>query len=48
MPRMDIHESDKEFLLDVELPGMDKKDIKVGIKNNVLTISGERKEEKKV
>lgn len=48
MPRMDIHEADKEFLLDIEVPGIDKKDIKIGVKNDVLTISGERKEDKKV
>lgn len=45
-PRVDVHETDKEIYMDVELPGMDKKDIKVDIKNGVLTISGERKEER--
>ena len=47
-PRADIHETDKEILINVELPGINKKDVKVEAKNNVLTISGERKEEKKI
>lgn len=46
-PRVDIHETDKELILDVELPGMEKKDIKIGVKNDILTISGERKQERK-
>lgn len=46
-PRVDIHENDKEILLDVEVPGIDKKDIKVEVKNGTLTLSGERKDERK-
>lgn len=46
-PRVDIHETDKEITLDVELPGLDKKDITVEVKNNTLTVSGERKSERK-
>ena len=42
MPRIDVHESDKEIHIEVELAGIDKKDVKVEVKNNVLTISGER------
>lgn len=45
-PRMDIHETENEFVLDIEIPGMDKKDIKIGVKNDILTISGERKKER--
>jgi len=45
-PRVDVHETDKEILIDVEIPGLDKKDIKVEVKNNTLTISGERKSER--
>ena len=47
-PSVDVHETDKDILIDAELPGIDKKDIKVEVKNNVLSISGERKQEKKV
>ena len=44
-PRTDIQETDREIFIDVELPGIRKEDVKVEIKNNVLTISGERKKE---
>jgi len=47
-PRVDVHETDTEVLLDVELPGIDKNDAKVEVKDGVLTISGERKLERKV
>jgi HSP20 family protein len=46
-PRVDIQETDKEIILDFELPGIDKKDIKVELKDNRLTVSGERKQETK-
>jgi HSP20 family protein len=42
-PSVDIQESADDVSLTFELPGMDKKDIKVWIENNVLTVSGERK-----
>ena len=46
-PRVDVHETEKEVLIDVEVPGLEKKDIKVEVKDNTLTISGERKSERK-
>jgi HSP20 family protein len=46
-PRVDVHETDNEVLLDVELPGIEKNDVKVEVKDGVLTISGERKLERK-
>ncbi|MFC1490639.1 Hsp20/alpha crystallin family protein [Candidatus Latescibacterota bacterium] len=46
-PRVDIRETDKEIILDFELPGIDKKDIKVEVIDNRISISGERKQEKK-
>jgi len=47
-PRVDIHETNDDILIDVELPGIVKKDIKVEVKDNMLTITGERKQERKV
>lgn len=47
-PRVDIQETENEILLDVELPGIEKNEVKVEIKDKVLTISGERRHEKKV
>ncbi len=46
-PSIDISETEKQFVIDVEVPGVDKKDIELSIENNTLTISGERKFEKK-
>ncbi len=44
-PVMDIVESEKDFTVKVELPGMKKEDIKINIENNILSIEGERKTE---
>ena len=46
-PRADVQETDTDYLIDIELPGIDKKAIKVEVKNDVLTVTGERKEESK-
>lgn len=46
MPSVDISESDKEFLIKVEVPEIKKEDIKIQVQNGMLTISGERKHEK--
>ena len=46
-PRVDINETDKEVTLDVELPGLEKKDVKVEVQDNTLKISGEHTNEKK-
>ncbi len=42
-PQTDIVEKDGQFELLLSLPGMKKEDIKIDLKDNVLTISGERK-----
>jgi HSP20 family protein len=47
VPSIDISETETQFVIDVEVPGVDKKDIELSIENNTLTISGERKFEKK-
>ena len=47
VPAMDIVETPKEFAVTAELPGMDLKDITVNVEEGVLTISGEKLEEKK-
>ncbi|OLQ37073.1 heat-shock protein Hsp20, partial [Oenococcus oeni] len=38
--RTDISENDKEYGLKIELPGLDKKDIKIDYSNDNLTVSG--------
>ncbi|CAG7853890.1 SubName: Full=Uncharacterized protein {ECO:0000313/EMBL:CCA67934.1} [Serendipita indica DSM 11827] len=40
-PDMDIVCSDETFTVTVELPGLQKKDVDISVKDNVLTISGE-------
>lgn len=47
-PRVDISETDDEYIVRAEVPGVSKDDIKVTIKDNVLTISGEKKQEKEM
>lgn len=46
MPPVDITESENEFLIKADIPGMKKEDIKISLDENTLAISGERKEEK--
>lgn len=45
-PAANISETDKEYLIKAELPEVKKEDIKVSMENGVITISGERKQEK--
>ncbi len=40
-----MKESDKAYLISIDLPGMDKKDITIETVGNRLIVSGERKEE---
>ncbi len=47
-PKVNIVEHDDSVLLTFELPGMEKSDIKVVVRNNMLTVSGERKIENEV
>ena len=43
VPKVDILEKDQAFELHVAAPGMNKEDFKIDLKDNYLTISGERK-----
>jgi HSP20 family protein len=45
MPAVNIRERDDDFVIDLAVPGMNKKDFSVEVDNGVLTVSGERKEE---
>lgn len=46
MPAVDVTETDKAFEIIAELPGMDEKNIEVKVADGVLTIKGEKREEK--
>ena len=45
-PNVDIVEDDKEFLIKAELPDMKREDVKITVDDNVLTLAGERRQEK--
>lgn len=45
-PKVDISETEHEVVVTAELPGIKKEDVKVNVQNNVLTLSGEKKQEK--
>lgn len=47
LPAVDIVETPKELMLTAELPGLELKDIDVTVEEGVLTIRGEKIEEKK-
>ena len=42
IPAVDVTETETEFLLSADMPGLDKKDISVDIHDGVITIKGER------
>ena len=45
MPAVNIREDDKNYVLDFAIPGIDKKDLKIDMNEDVLTISSEVKNE---
>lgn len=45
-PHLNMAETEKEFQVTVELPGMDEKEIEVTLDHNQLTIQGEKKADK--
>ena len=46
MPSVDISETDTAYLIKGEIPGVKKEDVKVTVQDGMLTIQGERKQEK--
>jgi HSP20 family protein len=46
-PSVDIFENKDEIVLEAELPGMNREDFELTIENNVLTLRGERRFEKR-
>lgn len=45
-PDVDLHEEENQYILKADIPGISKENLEVSFLDNVLTIRGERKEEK--
>jgi HSP20 family protein len=45
-PAVDIREDKDAYFVEVELPGLTKDEVKITMENNILTIQGEKKQEK--
>ena len=43
VPKVDVLENEKAFVINVAVPGVSKEDFKIDLNDNYLTISGERK-----
>ena len=48
IPAMDLVETENDYVLKADLPGLSDDDVKIEVEDNVLTISGERKSEREV
>ena len=46
-PAFDVSETEHELIVKAEVPGMDKEDINITVSDGILTVKGERKQEKK-
>ena len=46
VPAVDVVEKDNEFVVTAELPGLDEKNLEVEVSGDLLTIKGEKREEK--
>ena len=44
-PLTDIYETEEEYIFKVEVPGLDKKDVTIEVKDDTLWIRGERRED---
>jgi HSP20 family protein len=42
-PAVDVYENDKAYVVEVDLPGLRKEDVRVTVQDGVLTIQGERR-----
>lgn len=46
VPAFDVSETESELIVKAEIPGMDQKDIDISLSRGMLTIKGEKKQEK--
>ena len=47
LPSVDVHENDKQIVIEAELPGIEEKDVDLSVQDGVLTVKGEKKLERK-
>lgn len=47
MPAIDVREDDRNIYIKADVPGIDEKNLSVNIENNILTIKGEKSEERR-
>lgn len=47
-PKVDVYGTDKEYVIEVDLPGLDEKDLSIDLKDDMLILSAEKKHEEKV
>ena len=43
---LDISETDEAYLVKVEIPGVEEKDVEINLRDNVLSIKGQKRQEK--
>ena len=46
-PNIDIKDTDDNYIVSVEIPGVTRDDVNISIDGNLMTISGEKQQEKK-
>ena len=46
LPAVDILEQENAYTVNIELPGVNKDEVKITVENNVMTVRGEKKMEK--
>ena len=46
VPELDVHDNGKQLTIEVDLPGVDEKDVTLTLANGMLTIKGEKKTER--
>lgn len=46
LPALDVHETDDQYAVTVELPGASKDDVTVEVNEGILTVRGEKKSER--
>ncbi|GIU95658.1 MAG: heat-shock protein [Gaiellaceae bacterium] len=45
LPAADMYETDKELVVELDVPGFEEKDLELAVSDHTLTVKGERKQE---